>query len=55
MAAARRRRSKIAAMASVYLDHNATTPVRPEAARAVAEAMMVLGNPSSVHLSLIHI
>jgi cysteine desulfurase len=34
---------------SAYLDHNATTPVRPEAARAVAEAMMVLGNPSSVH------
>ena len=33
----------------VYLDHNATTPVRPEAAEAVAAALMDLGNPSSVH------
>lgn len=32
-----------------YLDHNATTPVRPEAARAVAEALALSGNPSSVH------
>lgn len=32
-----------------YLDHNATTPVRPEAAIAVAEALARGGNPSSVH------
>ncbi|HIJ63247.1 MAG TPA: cysteine desulfurase [Rhodospirillaceae bacterium] len=34
---------------AVYLDHNATAPVRPEVARAVVEALGVLGNPSSVH------
>ena len=35
---------------SVYLDHNATTPARPEVAAAVAEAMRMTGsNPSSVH------
>ncbi|SDG00475.1 cysteine desulfurase [Limimonas halophila] len=33
----------------VYLDHNATAPVRPEAARAVAEALAEVGNASSVH------
>lgn len=33
----------------VYLDHNATTPVRPEAAEAVAAALSTVGNPSSVH------
>lgn len=32
-----------------YLDHNATTPVRPEAAEAVVEAMSRHGNASSVH------
>ncbi|MCO5092997.1 cysteine desulfurase family protein [Bosea sp. (in: a-proteobacteria)] len=32
-----------------YLDHNATTPVRPEAAEAVAHALTLPGNPSSVH------
>jgi cysteine desulfurase len=32
-----------------YLDHNATTPVRPEAAAAVAHALALPGNPSSVH------
>lgn len=32
-----------------YLDHNATTPVRPEAADAVADALARTGNPSSVH------
>lgn len=32
-----------------YLDHNATTPVRPEAAAAVADALAHGGNPSSVH------
>jgi cysteine desulfurase len=34
---------------SVYLDNNATTPVRPEAAEAVARALAVCGNPSSIH------
>ena len=35
--------------APVYLDYNATAPVRPEAAAAVAEALAATGNPSSVH------
>lgn len=33
----------------IYMDHNATSPVRPEAARAVARALVRGGNPSSVH------
>jgi cysteine desulfurase len=33
----------------VYLDWNATTPLRPEARRAMAEAWELSGNPSSVH------
>jgi cysteine desulfurase len=33
----------------VYLDHNATTPLRPQAIGAMREAMAGLGNPSSVH------
>lgn len=36
-------------MNRVYLDHNATTPLRPEARAAMAAAMDVAGNPSSVH------
>lgn len=32
-----------------YLDHNATTPVRPEAAAAVTGALARCGNASSVH------
>jgi cysteine desulfurase len=32
-----------------YLDYNATAPVRPEVAAAVAEALARVGNPSSVH------
>lgn len=32
-----------------YLDYNATSPVRPEAAAAVAAALELPGNPSSVH------
>ncbi len=32
-----------------YLDHNATAPLRPEAAGAMAVAIGVCGNPSSVH------
>jgi cysteine desulfurase len=35
--------------ASIYLDYNATAPVRPEAAAAVAAALQAGGNPSSVH------
>ena len=34
---------------SIYLDWNATALVRPEAAAAVAQALAVGGNPSSVH------
>ena len=34
---------------AVYLDYNATTPVRPEAAAAVADALALTGNASSVH------
>jgi cysteine desulfurase len=33
----------------VYLDWNATTPLRPEARAAMVAAMDVAGNPSSVH------
>ncbi|MEM6656677.1 MAG: cysteine desulfurase family protein [Pseudomonadota bacterium] len=36
-------------MTRVYLDHNATTPLRPEARAAMVEAMDLCGNPSSVH------
>lgn len=32
-----------------YLDHNATAPVLPEARAAMAEALAMTGNPSSVH------
>lgn len=32
-----------------YLDHNATSPLRPEARAAMVEAMAVGGNASSVH------
>jgi len=35
----------------VYLDHNATTPIRPEALAAVVGALESGGNPSSVHQS----
>jgi cysteine desulfurase len=33
----------------VYLDHNATSPLRPEATEAVKATVSVAGNPSSVH------
>lgn len=33
----------------VYLDWNATTPLRPEARQALAAAWDITGNPSSVH------
>jgi len=36
-------------MTRVYLDHNATAPLRPEAREAMVAAMDVVGNPSSVH------
>ena len=36
-------------MRRVYLDHNATAPLRPEARAAMAAAMDLVGNPSSVH------
>jgi cysteine desulfurase len=32
-----------------YLDHNATSPLRPEARAAMSRAMEIEGNPSSVH------
>src|SRR6202007_158780 len=35
--------------ARVYPDWNATTPLRPEARRAMAAAWDLTGNPSSVH------
>jgi len=36
-------------MTRIYLDHNATTPLRDEARAAMVAAMDVAGNPSSVH------
>lgn len=36
-------------MTRIYLDHNATTPLRPAARSAMAAAMDLVGNPSSVH------
>ena len=33
----------------IYLDHNATSPLRPEASAAVTRASAIGGNPSSVH------
>lgn len=33
----------------VYLDHNATTPLHPEVARILTEALTEYGNPSSMH------
>ncbi|HUJ48383.1 MAG TPA: cysteine desulfurase family protein [Rhizomicrobium sp.] len=33
----------------IYLDHNATSPLRPEARAAMERALDVGGNPSSVH------
>src|SRR5580698_2788880 len=34
---------------SAYLDHAATTPMRPEAIAALTEELAHLGNPSSLH------
>jgi cysteine desulfurase len=36
-------------LSPVYLDYNATAPIRPEAADAVARALAIGANPSSVH------
>ena len=33
----------------VYLDHNSTTPLWPEAVRGAEKAFKEWGNPSSVH------
>ncbi|CAN5153153.1 cysteine desulfurase family protein [soil metagenome] len=33
----------------IYLDHAATTPLRPEVLAAYVEALGVVGNPSSIH------
>ena len=35
----------------MYLDHAATTPMLPEAARVLAEQLVRTGNPSSLHAS----
>ncbi|QIE44247.1 cysteine desulfurase [Pseudohalocynthiibacter aestuariivivens] len=35
--------------ARIYLDHNATAPLRPGARDAMTAAMQLVGNPSSVH------
>ena len=39
----------MSATGAIYLDYNATAPIRPEAAEAVACALAIGGNPSSVH------
>ena len=36
-------------MSRVYLDWNATAPLRPEARAAMLDATEITGNPSSVH------
>ena len=35
--------------ATAYLDYNATVPLKPAVAEAVAEALKLEGNPSSLH------
>src|SRR5215210_2000354 len=40
---------RMAAAERTYIDHNATSPLRPEAAEAMAHALALPGNPSSVH------
>ena len=32
-----------------YLDHNASSPVHPDVAAAMARALSLHGNPSSIH------
>ena len=36
-------------MSRIYLDHSATTPLHPLVAAAMAEALTLCGNPSSLH------
>lgn len=36
-------------MRRLYMDHNASAPVRPAAAESIARALLIPGNPSSVH------
>jgi cysteine desulfurase len=36
-------------MKRLYADHNATSPLRPEAREAMVRALDLIGNPSSVH------
>ena len=36
-------------LVSTYLDYNATSPVKLEVIKAIAEALAITGNPSSVH------
>src|ERR687883_911129 len=45
----RRRSSAGRAVGTLYLDANATEPLRPEARAAVIAALEAGGNPSSVH------
>ena len=35
--------------AAIYLDHNASAPLLPEAREALLAALDLTGNPSSVH------
>ena len=47
---ARVRNARIPCVRRIYLDHNATTPVDPEVARAMLEVLRDgFGNPSSLH------
>ncbi|HWP65240.1 MAG TPA: cysteine desulfurase family protein [Candidatus Limnocylindria bacterium] len=39
----------MAAASRIYLDYNAAAPLRPEARRAMTEAVALTGNPSSAH------
>ncbi|GAU84984.1 cysteine desulfurase [Bosea sp. BIWAKO-01] len=41
--------ANVTGSARSYLDHNATTPVRPDVAEAMLAALRMPGNPSSVH------
>ncbi|MBU2512287.1 cysteine desulfurase [bacterium] len=34
---------------TIYMDHNATTPLHPEVKKMMCEAMEIFGNPSSLH------
>lgn len=51
MSAGTPRRTLVDAMTTVYLDHAATTPMRPAAIGAMTEHLADVGNPSSLHAS----